>query len=154
VVAAAIAGEFLPAMSPSCNETDHAGYTQTMIGLLSDRVLTLLGVGWFGLTIGLIDGKWDHGTIIGAVIYGVLTLVFTWRGWEPPPDDEVAEPVTPRRRALGRAVTTVGTLAVVVIAAFSGAPPGWVVAGALVPLALAARGLSELRRPAPRSASS
>jgi len=81
VVAAAIAWGFLGRLSPSCNESDHAGFIHPVPGFRSNLVLQFLATGWVGLTVGLIADSWSGTSSFITAVYGA---VMAWFGWVPP----------------------------------------------------------------------
>jgi hypothetical protein len=102
-------------------------------------MIWLLSGGWWGLGLGLLLGGWPPLLAPFALLFGVcMAAVEATRSHAPDPRPRA-------RRAAGLAVRTAAAGAVVVVAANYGAPPGWVAAGVLFPLAFAALGVAELR---------
>src|SRR3954454_7197043 len=86
VVAAAIAGGFLPQLSPSCNESDRAGYMTAMPDFGLNLLIQVLATAWGGLGIGVVLGDWD-GALLTVGIAVTVLAVATLTAWRPPADE-------------------------------------------------------------------
>jgi uncharacterized membrane protein len=102
------------------------GYARDVVNPWIAAFLRLLLGGWWGLAYGLLDGNWSGRLWIGAVIFGVFISAITLLGSR-------AIELRPMQRSdrVRAAVSVVVLVGVVAAAAIRGAPPGWLLVGAV-----------------------